>query len=103
MRISDWSSDVCSSDLVENLAAAGAAMIDQHQRMLLGNGGITAAIAFQSAVFDQPGSRYFAHAIVTGAEQWQPWPAFGQSLGIVQVQHRVLEKAAGIADQHRIG
>src|SRR3546814_11939782 len=38
MRISDWSSDVCSSDLDEDLAAVGLveAVEDAHQRRLAG-------------------------------------------------------------------
>src|SRR3546814_1473913 len=34
MRISDWSSDVCSSDLAENrcLAVAGGDLVEPHQR-----------------------------------------------------------------------
>src|SRR3546814_8983381 len=40
MRISDWSSDVCSSDLVERGAARLDRLLDQvlHQRLELGPG-----------------------------------------------------------------
>src|SRR3546814_6206470 len=39
MRISDWSSDVCSSDLVQILLVAGEAVEEEQRRVQAGTGG----------------------------------------------------------------
>src|SRR3546814_6692024 len=45
MRISDWSSDVCSSDLIDRIADAGggdiAGHVHRHRQALSGGGGGT--------------------------------------------------------------
>src|SRR3546814_4333485 len=40
MRISDWSSDVCSSDLVDQPASHPAAVLDEPQAQVLGRTGL---------------------------------------------------------------
>ena len=39
----------------QQLGAAGVAMVDQHQRMRVGNAGVALARALPAALFDQPG------------------------------------------------
>src|SRR3546814_2177991 len=45
MRISDWSSDVCSSDLAGGAEAVAAGQVDQRQRPTIGEAGM-ASLAF---------------------------------------------------------
>src|SRR3546814_10993037 len=51
MRISDWSSDVCSSDLILDLAKMEAGSIDWEMRQLDPRAVIEEAIAVTSALF----------------------------------------------------
>src|SRR3546814_963937 len=50
MRISDWSSDVCSSDLVARLIQQGLALVDQHA----GGGDLLAAFAVHASALTSP-------------------------------------------------
>src|SRR3546814_10800285 len=56
MRISDWSSDVCSSDLQrQQLHAGRRAMVDQHQCVVGRDAGVAVAVALPAAGVAQPG------------------------------------------------
>src|SRR3546814_8165017 len=61
MRISDWSSDVCSSDLLD-IHCDGDTHIDDHHTVE--DVGITLGQAFAAAVGDKAGLRRYGHSYV---------------------------------------
>src|SRR3546814_15476099 len=92
MRISDWSSDVCSSDLA---ATASAAMKENASRMTaviaaLRTAGVAEKDMQTSSVNLQPQYRY---------QENQPPPLVGyQASNMVQVRFRKLEDSGRIID-----
>src|SRR3546814_5820412 len=68
MRISDWSSDVCSSDLVEGNLLAAAQEVEKLK--LLAEGGQVTAETVQAAVADS--ARYDVFGLIDAALLGQP-------------------------------
>ncbi len=86
----------------QQLRTGGVAVVDQHQRMLRGDAGVAFAKALPAGLFDQPGGGKLAHRRVVAGNTGRPGCSAAKASATARGQHRILEKAAGIADQRRV-
>src|SRR3546814_15469550 len=96
MRISDWSSDVCSSDLVANARIEGNSLIDVAR--------ITLAAGADAERSAPPVDSKFERNLIVGAKGHDPFRAEGEIGGIAladNVQAKVAKPLMGTGVEHR--
>src|SRR5689334_17539947 len=85
-----------------NLPARSIAVIHQHERLLFVNTRISFAIAFPTALFDQPASGDFNESVPLWISRYARMFLF--QLIILLFRYRwILEKASGISNPGRVG
>src|SRR3546814_4831856 len=96
MRISDWSSDVCSSDLVANARIEGNSLIDVAR--------ITLAAGADAERSAPPVDSKFERNLIVGAKGHDPFRAEGEIGGIAfadNVQAKVAKPLMGTGVEQR--